>query len=166
MSTKQKTKLPSTAVGRRRLLKLAGLLEADAKNKKGIKFDLNVWAKPANAEYYEFFNTRITALQPPQDCGTAACAIGLACISGAFKRQGLTMAYRRSSVFGGRVDYMPIPAIGRRRNFEAVDKFFLLDREQSEWLFLPEEYPVSIGAKGERAVARRIRQFVAGKASP
>jgi len=36
------TSLPSTARGRKRLLKVADLLDNDAKNKKSVRFDLDV----------------------------------------------------------------------------------------------------------------------------
>src|SRR5580704_5650057 len=63
-------------MNKRRLLKLADLLEADAKNKKGIQFDYHHWGSVGNRE-------------EPLSCGTSACALGLAAISGAFTRAGL-----------------------------------------------------------------------------
>ena len=56
-------------MNKKRLLKLADLLEADAKNKKGIKFDY--WATANLADPKE-----------PISCGTSACAMGLAALSG------------------------------------------------------------------------------------
>lgn len=159
---KAKTKLSSA--GRKRLLKLAGLLEKDAKNKKGVKFDLGTWAKPANADYLEQYTTRAN-VTPSPDCGTAACAVGLACISGAFAREGLTIAPRRWDG-GMQVGYIAVPAFGRLRDFPAVRAFFDLDKHQSRWLFMSQFYRASTGARAERAVAKRIRDFVAGRATP
>lgn len=144
MQTKQK---PSTAVGRRRLLKLAGLLEADAKNKKGIKFDLSGWGRVGNEE-------------KPISCGTTACAMGLAMVSGAFKREGL----------GGDLSstWSLCPRFGHLSDWDATEAFFSITDDQAEWLFMDDSYPTSLrqGARGERAVAKRIRDFAAGKATP
>lgn len=143
MPTKQK--LPSTAVGRRRLLKLAELLEADAKNKKGIKFDLCLWGDAIDRK-------------TPISCNTTACAMGLAVASGAFTRAGLRPVPRTGNL---------IPRVGRARGFDAAARLFLITHAESEWLFMDDYYDFqnTIGAKGERAVAKRIRDFVAGKAA-
>ena len=162
MTTK---KLPSTAVGRRRLLKLAGLLEADAKNKKGIKFDLGTWAKPASLDYGAQYASAKEATAPAYDCGTAACAVGLALVSGAFVREGLTIAAKKWSLYRTD-DFIAVPKFGRLREFSAVNKFFALTKDQSGFLFQPYAYRNTKGAAAERAVAKRIRDFVAGKAAP
>ena len=157
-------KLPSTKTGRRRLLKLAGLLEADAKNKKGIKFDLEhvaVLAEPKDDGIYrgwtgrEFLPDDVVNV----DCGTAACAVGLAAISGAFKREGLGYEVIRSCGL--------FPTFRGVRGFGSVEtKFFKITRDESEFLFIAGSYSgPTTGAAGERAVAKRIRAFVAGKNS-
>lgn len=143
-------------MNKRRLLKLAGLLEADAKNKKGIKFNLGVWAAPADG------TDMSDRTEPAVDCNTQACAVGLACISGAFKRQGLTYVYRMG-FFG---NLILIPKFRHRREFSAVQAFFGISEVEAEWLFQPGSYAHGVGAKGERAVAKRLRDFVAGKAQP
>jgi len=66
-------------MNKRRLLKLADLLEADAKNKKGVKFDLGTWGNLNEG----------TPEEEVISCGTTACAAGLAAMSGAFKKEGL-----------------------------------------------------------------------------
>jgi hypothetical protein len=134
-------------MNKRRLLKLADLLEADAKNKNSIKFDLHDWG---NAR-----DDKELAL----NCGTTACAMGLAVLSGAFKRAGLT---------NGGSKYFILPEHGDHLGFDAAASLFDIRLNEAEFLFAQGKY-ASIyqkGAVGERAVAKRIRQFVAGKAHP
>lgn len=57
------------AVYKKRLLKLADLLMKDARNKKGVMFDLSLLAKKENGG------------DPEPTCGTKACAMGLAAIT-------------------------------------------------------------------------------------
>lgn len=152
-----KQKLPSTAVGRRRLLKLADLLEADAKNKKGIKFDLGLWGRVNDVSYDD--KPKVTTV----DCGTTACAIGLACISGVFKKGGLSARLTTGAGNGGN---HILPVYGRRNGFNAVETFFAITSRASKFLFTDADYPETTGAKGERAVAKRIRDFVSGKIAP
>ena len=136
--------------GKNRLLKLADLLEADAKNRKGVKFDLGLWGSTEDIE-----NIPVSV-----SCGTTACAVGLAVVSGAFKRSGLT----NGASFQGKI----VPKFEGELGFEAVEKFFNLSNRESDFLFTDEYYTDDQckGAKGERAVAKRIRQFVADKVAP
>lgn len=133
-------------MNKRRLLKLAALLEADAKNKNGIRFDLNGWG---HAD---------VGSKPSASCGTMACAIGLAVVSGVFKKDGLENRFKRDGI---------MPMFCGHLEFDAVNLFFDLEPDQSGRLFLCESYPPSQhrGAKGERAVAKRIRALVAGEAT-
>lgn len=135
-------------MNKRRLLKLAALLEADAKNKKGVKFDLRGWGKRAADDFTDVI---------PMDCGTKACAVGLACISGAFKRSGLTWCHG----WGGFA-----PKFGGNSGWPAVEDFFSIKHEDGVFLFDSESYGISTGARAERAVAKRIRNFVAGITAP
>jgi hypothetical protein len=130
---------------KKRLLKLADLLEADAKNKTGVQFDLKGWGAGSGDE-------------PSVDCGTKACAIGLACISGEFKKSGLSYRMMRG---GGR--WTILPAFDDTYGFAAVQKFFGLTSGQAENIFHALAYDTTsqTGAKGERAVAKRIRELVA-----
>jgi hypothetical protein len=134
-------------VNKRRLLKLADLLEADAKNKNGIKFDL-----------YDWGNARDDG-EVALNCGTTACAMGLAVLSGAFKRAGLT---------NGGARYYISPEHGDNIGFDAAASLFGIELSEVEFLFAQSKYPAKYqkGAVGERAVTKRIRQFVAGKARP
>jgi hypothetical protein len=148
-------------MNKRRLLKLADLLEADAKNKKGVKFDLGTWASPSGDSWNRQWNTKEDEIKV--DCGTTACAVGLACISGAFARSGLTYTYKPSWMGG----FHLIPKFDGSKEFPAVAKFFGVEKSEALWLFSAEQYPdnKTTGAAGERFVAKRIRDFVAGKVS-
>jgi hypothetical protein len=146
-------------MNKRRLLKLVDLLEADAKNKKGIKFDLGTVGRPSNSE----LNFKVGELEPAVSCNTAACAMGLAAISGAFKRQGLSYVITRFGDINCTLE-------GRERFYAAAAaRLFEISEAEAMFLFSPSEYrdeEPTIGAKGERYVAKRIRDFVAGKVSP
>ncbi len=149
-------------MNKRRLLKLADLLEADAKNKKGVSFDLAAWAKKKVDRDHPYFS--VYGFVPREvvevSCNTAACAWGLAAISGEFKRQGV----------GYRITHEGnlIPTFERKTEIRAATAFFGISEDEAWFLFDPHKYPDSKrrGAVGERYVAKRIRDFVAGKASP
>lgn len=140
-------------MNKRRLLKLARLLEADAQKRRGIKFNLAVVGSVEK--------------MPPDgkvklDCGTQACAMGLAALSGAFRRQGLSYRIRRNVFYGINID---TTMNGRSRDYDrAAMAVFDLTKIQAHFLFSPVEYlETPREAKGERFVAKRIRNFVAGK---
>lgn len=128
---------------KQRLLKLADLLEADAENEKGIKFDLSDWVDTAEGR------------RPGIDCGTAACAVGLACLSPDFQAEGLSLD-------------CTMPTYEGLYGWTAVARFFEVDHGEADHLFSSYRYKPeeSKGAIGERAVAQRIRAFVAGTAAP
>lgn len=134
-------------MNKRRLLKLADLLEADAKNKKGIKFDLSTWGCSEDAPV-------------SISCGTTACAMGLAVVSGAFKRAGLQNYYED----GSRI----CPYYKGKDGFDAAAALFEISAGAADFLFSRDRYPSykRIGAAGEKFVAKRIRDFVAGKVAP
>jgi hypothetical protein len=122
-----------------RLLKLAALLEADARRKRGIRFDMDRWGTIEDPE-------------KPLSCGTTACAMGLAALSGKFKRAGLgyviehgagLLITMRGSRDGGGV--------------EAAMELFDLTNEEALDLFI---MPGGKGARGERRLAKIIRRFV------
>lgn len=139
-------------MNKRRLLKLADLLEADAKNKKGMRFDLNIVGFS-----YDVEETGAVRL----DCSTAACAMGLASLSGAFKRAGLSYVYT-----GGWLNNISTTINGRKVMYDrAAMRIFGISLRQADFLFTPSFYPDDklTGAIGERFVAKRIRDFVAGK---
>jgi hypothetical protein len=140
-------------MNKRRLLKLADLLDADAKNKNGIKFDLGGWGSSEHGPV-------------AVSCGTTACAMGLAVISGAFKKAGLSNYFSENS----RSIAPVFRSTGGKHHdgFEAAEALFQISSDTATWLFGRHSYSNSLGhgARGERAVAKRIRDLVAGKARP
>lgn len=157
--------------GKRRLLKLADMLEADAKNKKGIKFDLDIVVGATNSEQWCGYDRYVSpTFKPEVSCGTTACAMGLAAVSGQFKRAGLSFKLEDGGI-------IMTTWKGRSKHYEiAAVRLFNITPEQASYLFDPDFYkdkPVDgddfmpfskvKGAKGERRVARRIRKLVAGK---
>lgn len=134
-------------MNKRRLLKLADLLEADAIKADGCKFDLGGWGYSDDEQPVS------------HSCGTTACAVGLAVLSGAFEEDGL---FNSAGEFAREVD----PGFKDMIGWEATEEFFGLTGTQSSFLFLKGSYhgkTPTQGADGERAVAQRIRDFVAGK---
>jgi hypothetical protein len=130
-------------VKKKALLKLAAMLEADAKNTNGIRFDLVGWGEiPPGA-------VRL-------DCGTQACAVGLACLSGKFRG----LSFERVHAYDNAIT--PVPIYKGYRAYFAVEYYFDLTGDQAQYLFSHERYPRTLraGPKAERAVARRIRKFV------
>lgn len=135
-----------------RLLRLAVLLEDDARNSVGLQFNLNTWAKCGPDDV------------PTVACGTQACAVGLACLSGEFTNEGLLF---KTSI--GHDSTGPVVQITPRYkdwvDWDAVEEFFEIDDDASYELFVASEYrrddlPTK-GAEAEMAVANRIREFVA-----
>lgn len=145
------------------LLRLADLLEADAANPNGVKFNLDHWAVDAGMPEAEIVD-RGNFLFPldtkvvPLDCRTAACAMGLAALSGAFKDDGLDWR-----ITGG--GYVMPTFRNIDEGFQAAEALFQISYRQAECLFASEFYPDGSrkGHKGELAVAKRIRDFVDGK---
>lgn len=131
---------------KKRLLKLADLLMKDARNKKGIKFDMRTWGVVKDPE-------------TPMSCGTSACAMGLAALSGAFSKAGLR--YRISSMFGLQIFVGDNDILGDAiRSAEIV---FGLTNHQAVRLFMPDGRgagPNVTGAAAEIKKAKQIRHFV------
>lgn len=138
-------------MNKERLLKLSELLEKDANNPRGVKFDLSNWGLVGD-------ETKLLT------CRTTACAMGLAAISGVFAKDGLSYRITTSGFI--------VVHINDSRNvgvdgFEAAEILFGIDYDTAAWLFdTPGYSSVATGARGERKVAKRIRDFVAGKATP
>lgn len=131
---------------KRRLLKLADLLEANAGNKTGAKFDMSTFGDVTDADN-------------PISCGTTVCAMGLAALSGAFKRTGLTAKVDREHLPCFNVNFY---WKGRETSpFVAAQRTFEITREDAKALFdgslpLPNN---GHGAKAERAMAKVLRTF-------
>jgi len=132
-------------MNKRRLLKLAALLEADAKNRKGVRFDYQQWAYLRNEK-------------APISCDTTACALGLAAISGAFRRAGGLSYYR---IFDGKIEFTVNGFLTSALN--AAETVFDLAAAEARFIFVPHGGDLFIGARAERAVAKKIRKFVAGE---
>lgn len=127
-------------MNKRRLLKLANLLETDAKNKKGTRFDLSLWAD-------------VSDRKKPISCGTTVCAMGLAAISGIFKRAGLTYRIDNGFWFSWHGDNLD--------GFEIATELFDIPYNDASQLFSHTAYSLGqqTGARGELAVAKRIRKL-------
>lgn len=147
------------------LLKGAELLEADAANPEGIKFDLGTWAADARIDLptaYRTANARQFDYQDeqkiPLNCGTQACAFGLFAINGAFKDEGLSY-----TISSGKL--RPVLKVGRFTylDWDAVTNLFDIGTGDAWRLFSAEYYPGDQrqGAAAELAVAGRIRSLVA-----
>lgn len=137
-------------MNKRRLLKLADLLEADAKNENGIKFDYYDWGHISN-------------LKQPMSCGTEACALGLAAISGAFKSAGLGYELPYNSIY----TQINITYKGRVSDpLQAGMNVFGLTDSEALFLFVPKSEDEVQGAKAEKNAAKKIRELVAGKVHP
>jgi hypothetical protein len=138
-----------------RLLRLADLLEADASRVDGIKFNLGCLVQPdGNRTFRGLSKVKL-------DCGTQACAVGLAALTGAFEAEGLT--YTLDNGY-----FAPIFA-GEECEWDwAAHKLFEIEPNVVNFLFTIDGYwreamkPMT-GAVAEREVAQRIRDLVAGK---
>jgi hypothetical protein len=142
---------------KQRLLKLADLLVADASREKGIKFNISVVAESGTAEGGAM----------KLDCGTEACAIGLAALSGSFKSAGLSYEVEPNP----RGEGHRIVTLMHDEQVEwsdAAADVFGLSHDEVEFLFTGWRNPEGMhrGAAAERFVAKRIRDFVAGKVAP
>lgn len=134
------------------LLKLADMLEADAANPTGLKFDLGVIVEldtlPVSADY-----------KIPMSCGTSACAMGLAMLSGQFEKLGYIIRRLQDEVDIAEID----PTWdGKIVTFvHAAKQLFEITDEQAVWMFSPDYYDrTPQGAEGELRVAQRIRGLV------
>lgn len=71
------------------------------------------------------------------DCGTAACAVGHACLNPVFQAQGLTIA---ETGFGDFVPHVKDGGGHIRRSWDAVNTFFGINDETSTHLFCGHAY--------------------------
>jgi hypothetical protein len=152
-----KAKLPSTPTGRKRLLTLAKLLEKDAKNKKGLKFDMGTWGVVDTDDDGKLLG------KPGLNCHTTACAMGLAALSGKFARQGL----RYEVDYGDINMWMKGSELYQGDGIVAAKRLFSIDNDAAMWLFggstsCDDAHRLK-GREAELKVAKRIRNYVAGK---
>jgi hypothetical protein len=138
-------------MNKKRLLKLAALLEKDASNPEGVKFDMSTWGE-------------VKGKKATMSCGTKVCAMGLAAISGVFKKQGLRYHVEenldRSELW---IDIGFKGDVGLFTDgFTAAQRLFDITSQESSFLFSDHSYPRRMtGRRGELYVAKRIRDFVA-----
>jgi hypothetical protein len=129
-------------MNKRRLLKLADLLERDARDKNGISFDMGTWGIVSNKD-------------DPISCDTRACAMGLAAVSGAFKRAGLSYRVQHNGKIIMKLGNM-------QRPLRVAARLFKISEYQAHELFA-RSWDLSycgFGSAAEREVAQRIRKFV------
>ncbi len=127
-------------MNREKLLLLADLLDADADDPAGMVFDLCVVTQPTRE--------RQPAMPAQRNCGTAGCAIGLACLSPEFPELS---AYSRGMVYmDGDTETWGV----------AAQKVFDISHAMAEYLFGPDAYKKTRGAEAEKMVAARIREVV------
>ncbi len=135
-----------------RLLKLANMLDADAEKQTGIQFNMRTWGQVTDP------NDRVS-------CGTQACAMGLAALSGRFKRAGLSYSTNPSTSEDGTLVVSPMHTDKSgylTYDLNAAMTLFEIPYAAASYLFFPESYPDRLlrGASAERFVAKRIRRFV------
>lgn len=143
-----------------RLLVLAGALEANAKNPKGMRFDLDTWLEGPGTPWYTPWGS---LPEPARNCGTVGCAVGLAMLIPALQADGLNQLHSNPRRRGR------WPEFGFDKEWAAVEKFFGLNEEESKKLFRSDRYPVNSPTKGAAAevmVAERIRSVVANRVQP
>lgn len=121
------------------LLRLVKLLERDANDAAGVQFDMNIWGK-------------IKDQANPISCGTQACAMGLAALSGEFAEEGLTAYFTGED--GMIFHWHGIPT----DPLVIATNLFGISITESYALFLGECW--LRGKEGELAKANQIRQFV------
>lgn len=133
------------------LERLAVLLEADANNPEGIKFNLGTWGELADGHPIEF--------QPRLEvnCGTTGCALGLAALSGAFKDEGLKAKIGYFAIIPQFWDGDKFVADG----FSSAVALFDISLRQAKQLFDPDFYRKTIGREAELEVVSRIRHLIA-----
>lgn len=137
-----------------RLEKLAELLINDANNAGGVKFDLRGWAGRPDTIWGIDWNWPNGTVGIPVNCGTVACALGLAAISGLFKDEGFGFKLTKIGTL--------VPIYAHESGYLAAKAFFEISLGDSQKLFSPDSYPdhLQAGAEAELAVANRIRMLI------
>ena len=123
-----------------RLERLAKLLDQQT-DACPVKFDLSGWGEAKKVE--------------ENICGTQACAVGLACLSGEFDSDGL---FFERGTFQNPSEIYPI--FNGQSSWGAVNSFFGLTHAQSMHLFDMCSYDNTRGASAAHEVAGRIRTMI------
>lgn len=136
------------AINTERLERVAELLDGYvADPAPPVSFDLGVWhVTEVKKTGYLWWKREIV-------CHTAACAIGLVCMSGIFAGDGF-----RPRVG---IDQKLYPTFGRLRHWQAILAFFSLSERQALHLFGTDAYEINTGKVAADAVAARIRDMIA-----
>lgn len=95
-----------------------------------VRFDLTSWAAYEAAEENE--------------CGTAACAFGAACVYPPFMEQGLRISRRKLEErkgYSAATVFYKDPDGELHEGFEAAEAFFGIDDAASSYLFSADTYP-------------------------
>lgn len=120
-----------------RLERLAKLLDQQT-DSCPVKFDLATWGQAKKVE--------------ENICGTAACAVGLACLSEDFQAEGLKPIFAGKGI---------IPSFGENWHWDAVTSFFDINGRTASRLFHENSYGGHLsGASGAHQVAARIREEI------
>jgi hypothetical protein len=148
-----------------RLQRLRDLLVADKNNPQGSKFDLDRWAWPADVPVP---TDNVTPLYPYReevlpkvDCGTYACAIGLAILSGIFEKEGLKANFIDNIFNPGEGGFAIVPSFDGWSGYHATQRFFNLSFNDTLHLFHPDRYDTKYGAAAEQEVIDRIDRIIA-----
>ena len=122
-----------------RLKRLGMLYEMMLNHKqlfKDVEFNICLWIDKQNNRYQQ------------NKCGTAACALGSACLYPPFRKMGL------------RYDADQIPYFRNHREFAAGAVFFGISEDEAKWLFMSARYGIQPDAIFPRMVARRIKHLI------
>lgn len=122
----------------RAVRKLAMMLRADADDESGVRFDYSEWGSVGDESR-------------PMSCGTTACALGLAAVSGKFPGLGFVADGRRSINFTWQGVHVPAS--------EAAKRAFGTTDHQFGQLFLPSPGEEIHGAVAELAVAAKLEAY-------
>lgn len=153
-------------MNRTRLRKLSEVLFANA-NAEPLKIDVDLrsWGEVCTRRGGFLYLREV-------NCGTEACAIGVAVLSGVFKAEGFTYTAEKFKSYRGSItDLTPVysaPSGMRYLGWEAVNEFFELKDDQAHNLFAKVAYEEgeSLGPDALRAVATRINDMLVMNAAP
>lgn len=136
-----------------KLLKLADLLEADANDQTGLKFDMQTWGETA------------APLGNLMSCNTTGCAMGVVAFSGAFDDDGVV--FKLAIAGSMRIGIYKYGECLADDGYETARYLFGITGFEALALFYPGAYPRDMreGAVAELGVAARIRKFVGDRDS-
>lgn len=151
----------------KRLKKLAEHLRTFKPN--GRRFNMSRWFQVLDEPEEALSSTRKVdpltgTITSKEQCRTAACALGEACLIPSFQKAGLRL---ESDGEQGGDDTFFTPRFGRHEGTVAGAKFFDISVNQAHWLFIPDQYTDRYGNILDKItpkmVSRRIDKLVAGK---